>query len=148
MVFKDFARKIQPSALRIFVEIAQNVGQLQRPAERLRNAMSGGAGVAEYMNREMTDGTRHPGAIEVKRSEVRGADVLARIHFHAVDHGEKILAAQIVLPHRFVQSPGNELARMPGIKCRNFIAPGIKCGELYPDRRSPSAISSTSRHQA
>ena len=49
---------------------------------------------------------------------------VARIHLHAIDHGEKILPAQLISQHGLVQSAGNELARTPGIKCFDLVAPG------------------------
>ncbi len=64
-----------------------------RPSESATRCAAS-LGIAEDMDREMADRARDAGAIEVERRQVGGADVLARIHLHAVDDREEILAAQ------------------------------------------------------
>ena len=64
---KDIARHIEPSAACILVEIAQNVGQLQCPAERVGDAVRRFAGVAKNMDRKMADRGRNPGSIKIER---------------------------------------------------------------------------------
>ena len=65
MPIKDFARQIQTVSSGILCEIAQDVGQLQRAAQRFRDGMGGVAGIAEYVNGEMADRARDTCAIEV-----------------------------------------------------------------------------------
>ena len=58
----------------------------------------------------MTDRARDPGAIKVERGEIRGSDVLARIHFHAVEDSEEIFPAQAIAQHRLMQRTCDEMA--------------------------------------
>ena len=92
--FEDLARQIEPAALRILVEVAQDIGQLQGAAERIGDFVRRRPGIAEDMNRQMADRTRDPGAIEVERRQVGGTNVLRRVHLHTVDNGVEVLASQ------------------------------------------------------
>ena len=89
---EDLARQIEPAALRVLVEVAQDVGQLQGAAERIGDPVRGLAGIAEDMHRQMADRAGDPRAIEVERRQIGGADILDGIHLHAVDDVVKIVA--------------------------------------------------------
>ncbi len=88
-----FARQIEPVDRRIFIEIAQDVGELQRAAEMMGQRETGILVHPEYLDRQAADGAGHAVAIKIERFEAGGADVLRHIHVHAVDHGKEILLA-------------------------------------------------------
>ena len=94
--FENLARQIQPAAPRVLVEIAQDVGQLQGAAERIGDRVRVGARIAEHMHRQMPDRGGDARAIQVERRQVRSADVLDCVHFHAVDNGVEVLASQAI----------------------------------------------------
>src|SRR5438045_8344385 len=82
---ENLVRQIQASATGVLIEIAQDIGQLQRSAERFGHCMGSIALITENMYREMADGARDTRTIEVERSKIGGTDRFARIHLHPVD---------------------------------------------------------------
>ena len=93
-VQQRFARQIQPAEPGILVDVAQDVGQLQRAAEMMREHNAVVLGQAEHPHRQPPDGAGDAIAIEIERRQVRRADILRHVHLHAVDDGQKILALE------------------------------------------------------
>src|SRR5690349_14356102 len=90
MALENLARQVKPVATGGLVEIAQNVGKLQCPAERFGNRMGGRARIAKDVYREMADGACDARAVKVEHSEVRCPNIFSSIHFHPVDDRKKI----------------------------------------------------------
>ncbi len=86
VAIEQLARQIEPAALGVLVEIAQDVGQLQGAAERIGDGMSPGARIAKDVHRQMADRARDPAAIEVEGRQIGGANVLRRVHLHTVNN--------------------------------------------------------------
>ncbi len=85
----DIARQIQPAALGILLQVAQDVGQLQRPAEGLGHAVGRRRRVAEGAHRQPADRRGHAIAIEIQRRQVGRDDDGLGVHLHAVDDRKK-----------------------------------------------------------
>ena len=83
------------------------------------------ARIAEDMHRQMPDRARDPAAIQVEGGEVRGADILGRIHFHTVDNSVEVIAAQPIALDRLDECSGDELLRTAGIELVDLAMP---CG--------------------
>jgi len=66
----------------------------------------------------------HPG-YKVEGGEVRGADILGRIHFHTVDNSVEVIAAQPIALDRLDECSGDELLRTAGIELVDLAMP---CG--------------------
>ncbi len=71
----------------------------------MREQLAGVALETEHAHRQAADRARDAVAIEVERREIRRADVVERVHLHAVDDGEEILAREIEVAHRLVRGP-------------------------------------------
>src|SRR5947209_10900929 len=97
---EDFARQIQTVSSGVLCEVPQDVGQLQRAAQRFCDGMSGVAGIAEYMNREMTDRARNARAVEVQGRQIGGSEVFASVHLHAGKDLKKVFPAELIVPYR------------------------------------------------
>ena len=93
-VQQAFARQIEPAEAGVFVDVAQDVGQLQRAAEMMRERDAVVLGEAEHPHRQPPDRAGDAVAIEIERRQVRRADVLRHVHLHAVDDGQEILALE------------------------------------------------------
>ena len=91
----DFARQIEPADRRILVEVAQDVGELQRAAEMMRERDAFLRRHAENPHAEAPDRARDAVAIKIERREIGRPDVGVDIHLHAVDDVEEIGALQI-----------------------------------------------------
>ncbi len=115
-------RQIKAADLGVFIEVAQNVRQLQSPAEVVSERNTVLAVHSENSHRQSSDCTCHAVAIEVQRFPTGRADVLGRIHFHAIDYGEKIFLAQRKGPYRMLQSPQID-TRLSGIKSLDVLPP-------------------------
>src|SRR5215469_4243113 len=94
--FENFAGQIESAAAGILVEIAQNIGQLQSPAERLSDSMGSITRIAKDVNREMANCAGNPRAVKVKHCEIRSANGLSCVHLHAIYNGHEIIPAQMV----------------------------------------------------
>ena len=115
-------RQIEPPDLGVLVDVAQDVGELQRAAEMMRERDAVLLAHAEHADRQPPDRARDAVAIKVERRPIRRADVLRRIHLHAVDHGEEILLAEREIAYRLRQRP--QFRRGPaGIKWLDPRAP-------------------------
>ncbi len=99
--------------------------------------MRGRAGVAKDMHGEVAHRARDPRAIKVEGRELRGADVLAGIHLHAVDHGKKIISAQPIPLGRLAQRARDQIVRASPIDRVDLVAPIRESGELGLDRALP-----------
>ncbi len=86
------ARQIEPAEPGVLVDVAQDVGQLQRPPEMMGEQDTVVGRQPEHTHRQPSDRTRHPVTIEIQRRHVGRADLLGHVHFHAIDDGEEILA--------------------------------------------------------
>ena len=89
---KRLARQIEPADLGVLVEVAQDVGELQRAAEMMREPVAGVGLDAEDAHREAADGARHAIAIKIERRPVGRVEIGFEVHRHAVDDGLEILA--------------------------------------------------------
>src|SRR5437660_6887483 len=111
---ENFMRQIEPSATGVLIEIAEDIGQLQGSTERFSDGMGSTALITEDMDREMADGAGDTRTIEVERRKIGGANCVARIHFHPVDYGVEIAAAEVIAQHRLTQRPREVGARTYG----------------------------------
>ncbi len=116
------ARQIEPPQRRVLVEIAQDIGQLQRAAEMMGERKAGLALHAEHPHRQPADRAGDPVAVKIERGAVGGADIGDHVHLHAGDHGEEILALEIEAAHRLRQA-GKLRRRRAGIKRLDIAAP-------------------------
>src|SRR6201989_151978 len=110
-----FARKIETAYLRVLVDVAENLGKLQRAAEMIGKLDPFIFAGAEDANRKAADRGRHAIAVQIERLEIRRADVLDGVHFHAVDHSEEVVHAD----REFVKAarkPGEPSRAPAGIK--------------------------------
>ena len=94
-----FARQIKTAEGGILVEVAQNVGELERQPQMVRELKPRVMRHAEHAHRETSDRTRDAVAVKVERRAVGGTDVGDHVHLHAVDDGEEVLALQIESAH-------------------------------------------------
>ena len=108
-----FARQIEPAEAGVLVDVAQDVGQLQRAAEMMGEQDAVLLGQAEHPHRQPPDGAGDAVAIEIERRHVRRADVLRHVHLHAVDDGEKILALEAEGFHRRRRNPAARCGGWP-----------------------------------
>src|SRR3984893_1629565 len=131
---ENFTRQIEASATGVLIEIAQDIGQLQRSTERFGERMGSIALITENMDREMTDGARDTRTVEVERRKIGCASRFARIHIHPVDDGEKIAPVQMIAQHRLTQRPRDKVARMSRIEAVDLLAPGGEGCKLVLDR--------------
>ena len=142
---KRLARQIEPADARILVEVAQDIGELQRAAEVMRERKAGIALHAEHPHRQASDRAGDAVAIEIERRAIGRADIGHDVHLHAVDDGEKILALKIECAHRLRQAEKLR-RRRAGIERVDVGAPLLQRGAPQV-ARSPgsSAMSSTAR---
>ena len=81
----------------ILVEVAQDVGELQRAAEMMGERQAGIGLHAEHAHRQPPDRAGDAVAIKIERRAVGRADIGDHVHLHAVDDGDEILALEIEL---------------------------------------------------
>ena len=93
-------RQIKPAHRGVLVEVAQNIGELQRAAEMMRERKARIALHAEHAHRQPPDRAGDAVAIKIERRPVRRADVRNHVHFHAVDDGDEVVALQVESAHR------------------------------------------------
>ena len=96
MPFENLARQVQPAAPRILVEIAQDVGQLQRAAEQIGDRVRVGARSPKTCTDKCPTARGDARAIQVERRHVGRADIFGCVHFHAVDNSVEVLASQAI----------------------------------------------------
>src|SRR5215831_4804684 len=116
---------VMPASRRVFAEVAQDIGELQSPPQMVseRNAVL--FFHSEDAHRQATDGARDSIAIHVERRVVGRADILDHVHFHPIDDGVEILAAESKIAHRREQAAraGDGLARTERI---DIVAPALE----------------------
>src|SRR5215472_1832326 len=123
---ENLARQVQPLTGGILSQIAQDIRQLQRPAERFCHCVGGIAGVAKNVNRKMADSARYARAIEVESSEVRSPEFLPCVHLHAGDNRAKVFATKAVSLHRLRQRAGHDMAGAATIERIDFLVPSCE----------------------
>src|SRR6478735_515273 len=84
----------------IFVDVTQDIGQLQRAAEMVGEQDAVFLGQTEHPDRQTTDGAGDAVAIKIERRKIRRTNVLWHVHLHTVDDSEKILALEAEGFHR------------------------------------------------
>ena len=122
------ARQIETPEAGVFVDVAQDVGQLQRAAEMMRQQNAVLLGETEHPHRQPPDRAGDAVAIEIERCHVGRADILRHVHLHAVDDGEKILALEAEPLHRrhVILQPRRRTALVQRV---DIVAPLLKRGE-------------------
>ena len=90
VVMEQVARQIDPPDPGILVDIAGDVGELQRPSEMMGDGLAVRARLAEDRDAEAADGRGDAVAIEIEGGAVRGDDRAFGIHLHAVDDGQEV----------------------------------------------------------
>ena len=140
------ARQIEPADRGVLVEVAQDVGELQRAPEMMGERKACLPLHRRRRGREPADRTGDAVAVEVERGEVRGAHGRRHVHLHAVDDGKEILAPEIEAADDLRQ--GAEMRRRPARVERVDVGTPA----LQPARRASrgppsSAISSTARQK-
>ena len=128
-----FARQIQPADRGVLVDIAQDIGQLQRTSEMMRQHDAVVPSKTEYPHRQPSDRAGHAVAIQIERGEVRRPDILRHVHFHAVDDSQEILALEIESSNRgdIVPQPRRRTAL---IQCVDIVTPLLKCCQPFRPR--------------
>ncbi len=140
-------RQIEPSDRRILIEVAQDIGELQRPPQMMRERDAVLLLHAEDADREPPDRARDPIAIGVERRVVGRADVGDHVHFHAVDDGMEILAPEPEIP-----APARRAPACAGPACRHRAHRYRRASGRAASRRASrgpleSAMSSTCRQK-
>src|SRR4029450_4225168 len=97
---QSLRRQIETSERRILVEVAQNIGELQRPPQMVGKRNSILLSHSEDADRQTTDRARDSIAIKVERCLVGRPYVLDHVHFHSIDDGVEILAPKSELAYR------------------------------------------------
>ena len=100
------ARQIEPPDRGILVEVAQDVGELERAAEMVGEIPPRLHIHAEDADRQAADRTRDPVAVEIELRPGRGADVAEHVHLHAVDDREEIGLLEPEVAHRLEEVAG------------------------------------------
>src|SRR3984893_13367190 len=89
-----FAWQVEPAEGCVLVEIAQNVGELQRAAKMMREALTFPLRQSVSPSGKASDRARHAIAIKIERGQIGRPYIGIDIHLHAIDYGVKILAPQ------------------------------------------------------
>ena len=89
-----FAWQVEPAERRVLVEIAQNIGELERAAKMMREASAFRLRHPESPRGKASDRARHAIAIKIERGEIGRPYIVLDIHLHAIEHGVKILPPQ------------------------------------------------------
>src|SRR6266404_9592734 len=118
-------REIETSKRRVLVEIAQYIGELQCPSQMMgkRNPLL--LLHSEDAHRQSADRARDPIAVGVERGVVRRSDVLDHVHFHSIDDGMEVLAAQAEIAY-WGDEPARARNRLARIERIDIGAPALK----------------------
>ena len=147
-IAQQLARQIKPAALRILGKVAQDIRELKRATEMMRDAVRSSAVVAKGAHRQPPYGARDTIAIEIELGQARRADIRSRIHLHAVDDRKKILAAEFEAPRIRGQHTPKRQGAGARINAIDFAPPFSSIAGFSGSGLSSSAISSTSRQKA
>ncbi len=123
-----FGRQVHTAQIRVFVDIAQDIGQLQRAAEVMRQRYACIKLHAEHAHGKAPYRTGHAVAIKIQRGVVRRADIGVHVHGHAIDDGEEILLQQPEALDLGGQ-PARGHRRRAGIARGKIGAPGVEPGK-------------------
>ena len=124
-IAQRLGRQIEASEGRVFVEVAQDVGELQRPSQVVRERNAVLFLHSEHPDRQPPDRARDPVAVEIERRLVGRADIPEHVHLHSVDDGMKILAPQPEFAHRHGQTL-RARGRLAGIERVDIGAPALE----------------------
>ena len=133
-VAQEFARKVEPSDRSVLVEVAQDVGELQRTAEVMRKLQAVGFPDPENAHGKPADRARHAIAIKIEPGQVGCADVPGCIHLHTVDDRQEVFLAQPELGDDPAEGATLGVSAA-GIKRLDFAAPARKPGQTFAMRR-------------
>jgi hypothetical protein len=89
-----FSRKVEAPEFRIFVEVAQDVGQLQGASQLICKRAAQVLRQAKHFDRKAPYSACYAVAVKLERGVIRRPDVGDNVHFHAVNHGQKVFASQ------------------------------------------------------
>ncbi len=120
-------RQVDASAPRIFADIADDVGELERQAEVMGVLERLAVAVAEDFRREQADHAGDPVAIQVQRLEIRVTD-LVEVHLHAVDDLQQLLLRQREVFQGGHQRLRHRVAGMAFVQRLHFVAPPAQFG--------------------
>ena len=146
-VQQAFARQIEPADAGVFVDVAQDIGQLQRAAEMMREQDAVVLGETEHPHRQPTDRAGDAVAIQIERRQIRRPDILRHVHLHAIDDGQEILALEVEASNRRHDSRCNRAGGWPCIQRVDIVAPLLQRRQPLGRGPSESAISSTCRQK-
>jgi len=130
----------------IFIDIAQDIGQLQRASQMMGEQDAVVPRQAEHPHRQASDRAGDAVAIQIQHCQIRRPDVLRHVHLHAIDDGQEILALEIKSSNRRDIVPQSR-RRMALIERIDIVAPLLKRGQPFGRGPSESAISSTCRQK-
>ena len=146
---QQLARQIESAEPGILVDVAQDVGELHGFAEGVGERDARGARRAEDAHATAARPRRPPGAIELEFGHGRRDDGSARVHLHAVDDGEEVVAGEVEGRTGSRSACVTGWRGVAGIEAVDLLAPALQLAQLgTPAGRSPSAISSTTRQKA
>src|SRR6516164_7739178 len=83
----------------------------------------------------MADRACDPTAVEVEPREIRSANILARVHLHAIDDGKEITLPKVIAQCRLTQRLGDDMTRMSAIESIDLLAPSRESRHLVVDRQ-------------
>ncbi|MBE7220685.1 MAG: sigma 54-interacting transcriptional regulator, partial [Caulobacteraceae bacterium] len=132
-LLQKFAREIEAAHLGVLVEVAQDVGQLQRAAEMVGEILAHGGRHAEDLHRQAPDRAGHAVAIQVELLLARRPDVLPAVHLHAVDDGEKVDPGQLETADGLEQAGGRG-SGPAGVDRLDGVAPARQAGHALRPR--------------
>jgi hypothetical protein len=128
--------QIKAPERRVLVEVAQDVGELQRAPQMVRQRDAVALFHPEYAHRQAPDRARDPVAIKLERRLVGRADIADHVHLHPVDDGMEILAPQAEIAHRRLQAADARNRRLAGTERVDVGAP---TRQLVPSRAARPA---------
>src|SRR4051812_11873312 len=89
------ARQIEASHSGVLIEVAEDIGELQGAPEMMGKRKPRIPLHPEDMNAESPNRAGDAVAVEVEGGEIGSADGRHDVHFHPIDDGQKIPAAEI-----------------------------------------------------
>ncbi len=117
-----FARQIETADGGVFIDVAQDVGQLQGAAQMMRQIEARPLVHAEDLDGKTPHGAGDPVAVKIEGGEIGRDNIFRHVHVHPVQDGEEILQPQAVMRHRRCQE-AHLLGGLAGIKPTQIGAP-------------------------
>ena len=133
------ARKIDTADRSVLVEVTQDVGQLQRSPQVVRQRPPLRRRHFKNPHRKATDRTGDAVTVQVQRGPVRSPDIAFGIHQHAVDDSVEVLLLQTVAPDNRLQGAQTLMDVASEIQVADVLAPASQLGQ--PFRTRPVAVS-------